>query len=469
MCQQSSHQPHHTPVHRPNGAGLKVPFGLRDGKLLRPEQVEAGLACRCLCPACAAPLLAKAASSQHRRPHFAHMADTDCRAGYETALHLKAKELISQHARLWLPAWDGDADMPNPPALRDDEGRLVQGRRVEFPGREAELSEVRLEVGCGDYVPDILAKDEFGELLIEIRVSHAVDELKRRRIQSEGRRLIEIDLSRLDPVIVSDEDLLLHAVLEDPARRAWLSCPEATDAWREAYRDLKHEMASRNAEIARKREPIEATIRSQHLAHARGIATEQARKANRERFREQERAPHRQALEVLPELVSMERIEALMEAYEKRDRQAIAELLDGLPDPAIRRELQLAGPNSWVYTVHPAYWQSAVYRHFVFARASGEQFNQRDVARWVMQRFGREEPLYSLFRAQYAFRSRARAAGIRKRTISFWAFTELENQQIPDFYRPINSFIDRLIYLGVLERVPDILGQVQVVTENPCS
>lgn len=92
----------------------------------------------------------------------------------------------------------------------------------------------------------------------------------------------------------------------------------------------------------------------------------------------------------------------------------------------------------------------------------GAQFNQRDLARWVMQQFGREEVLYTLFRAQYMFRSKVRNAGIRKHRISFWAFTDLENSQIPDFYKPINSFVDRLIYVGALQRVPDILGEVRI-------
>lgn len=457
MCQQSSNIPDSQSP--PSKSGLRVPFGLRDGALVRPDQVGAGLTCRCKCPGCGAPLIAKAGSSQYRRPHFAHMADAECRSGYETALHLKAKELVAKHARLWRPAWDGDVDMPNPPALRDDDGIMVHGRRVEFPEREASLAEVGLEVRCGDYTPDILAVDEFGDLLIEIRVSHAVDEIKRRRIQSEGRRLIEIDLSRLDDATISDEGRLTHAVLQDLERRTWLSCPDATDAWREAYRDLKSELSRRNLEIARKRDE---EMRSERLAREKKAAGEESKRANRERFRAQERAPYQEALEDLPELVSMERIDSLLDAYAERDRKTIDELISGITSPEIRKAAQVVGPNSWIYTVHPAYWQSAAYHHFVVNRAQGTQFNNRDVARWVMQRFGREEALYSLFRAQYAFRSHARAAGFQKRSISFWAFSALENQQVPNFYRPINSFVDRLAYLGVLEHVSGILGEFRV-------
>ena len=53
--------------------------------------------------------------------------------------------------------------------------------------------------------------------------------------------------------------------------------------------------------------------------------------------------------------------------------------------------------------------------------------------RWVMREFERDGVLYTLFRAQDEFVSKARKAGFRKHRISFLAFAELENQQIPNF------------------------------------
>lgn len=452
MCQQPSVLPTTSSGPPHSGTSLKVPFGVREGKVLRPEQVQPGLACRCLCPGCGTSLVAKARNSQHRRPYFAHMADAECRAGYETALHLKAKELIAQHARLWLPSWDGEEGMANPPALSDDEGEIVAGDRIHFPSREAALSDIRLEVRCGDYVPDIIANDGAGELLIEIRVSHAVDEVKRRRIQSEGRRLVEIDLSRLDQNVVADEDQLRHAVLEDPKLRVWLSCPEATDAWRESLRALKVALDRRNKDLALKRAELQAAENARQIADDRAIAEEEAGRANRDGSRDQAWAPHWSALSALPELISLERIELLLQEYAARDRAEIARLVAEIPDAAVRNEVQLIGPNGWLYTVHPAYWQSALYCHFALGRSPGHQFNSRDAARWVMTKFGKEEPLYTLFRTQYALRRRSASVSANKRKATFRAFTDMENQPIPNFYGPVNNFLDRLVHLGVIGR-----------------
>lgn len=87
MRQASIDSPQISPaVPRPLAGVLKVPFGLKAGRMWSPKQVAPGRECGCVCPACGAPLVAKAADSTCRRPHFAHLAETDCRAGYETAL-----------------------------------------------------------------------------------------------------------------------------------------------------------------------------------------------------------------------------------------------------------------------------------------------------------------------------------------------------------------------------------------------
>ncbi len=451
---------------RPNAGVLKVPFGLKGGRMWSPKQVAPGRECGCTCPACGAALVAKAADSTCRRAHFAHLAETDCRAGYETALHKKAKELVAEHAALLLPAWEGEAAMPNPPQLQDDVGQCCVGARVEFPSRQVHLQNVRLEEVQGDYTPDVIADDESGELLIEIRVSHAVDPLKRRRIQAEGKRLIEIDLSRLDPDDLQDETRLVQTVLSAPENRVWLACPEATEAWRESFRALKAQVAQRNLEIAQARQLQEVAQLAQQRAaeQARAEATE--RLAQRERFRDQERSRYQAELEELPSLVSVARIETLLADYDARDGKEADQLIAQISSPSVQQAVRYCGPNAWLYQVHPRLWQAACYHRFVLGQTAGTQFNQRELARWVMQRFGREEVLFSLFRAQYSFRDRARKAGIPKRRISHWAFTDLENRQIPDFYRPINAFVDRLVYVGVLERVPELLGEVRVSGES---
>lgn len=439
------------------GSRFKVPYGLKDGRMWSPSMVPNGKACGCICPACRAPLVAKATQSERRRPHFAHAAETDCQAGYETALHLKAKQLIADRRRIWLPRWDGEIDMPNPPSGTDIAGYLVAGRRVEFPAREVSLGDVRLEESRGDYIPDVIAVDNHGELLIEVKVTHAVSEEKRRRIQSEGLRLMEIDLSGLRPQEGFDEELFARYVLDDVSNRAWLSCPLATEDWRASTRELKQTLAERNLEIERQRSQAEA--RRAQLADDREL-----RNLRRERAKAKQRVPLQRQLDALASLVAPERVKALLNTRWERDRTTAEELIIEISVQRVKQTLLVHHSDAWIYGVHPVLWQVATYRHFIHEKPAGTRFNQREVARWVRMRFGCDTDLYDLFRAQYAARADARRAGYYKNRISNWVFSEAENQLIPNFYIPINDLVNRLVLAGALMHNLSVLGEVFVAT-----
>src|SRR3546814_18280740 len=109
--------------------------------------------------------------------------------------------------------------MPNPPQASDADGHVHVGRRVDYPARQSALHKVEMERWFGTYKPDVYAWDEASELLVEIRVNHAVDECKAARVQAHGRRMIEIDLSRLDCDPHHDLAPVAHVVLNDPVPR----------------------------------------------------------------------------------------------------------------------------------------------------------------------------------------------------------------------------------------------------------
>ncbi|GAB3317149.1 competence protein CoiA family protein [Luteimonas notoginsengisoli] len=117
-------------------AGLKVPFGERDGVLYPPSAVDSGLACGCRCPGCGQQLLAK--KGQTQRWHFAHYhggGDEHC---YETAVHKMAKQVLLAARQIELPAWKRIAVLP------DLEHQLHQ-EVLERPARGWEYTQAREE------------------------------------------------------------------------------------------------------------------------------------------------------------------------------------------------------------------------------------------------------------------------------------------------------------------------------------
>ena len=175
---------------------LRLPFGLREGRMWAPREVASGLACDCTYPACGSPLESRNKGSKHKA-YFAHHSGNTCHGAYESAIYRMAQQLICDRLRLTLPAWNGAEGMPNPPTATDSRGSRLLGKRVYYPSRSVQLRTAKTEPNIADYRPDVLAEDNEGELLIEIRVSDVVDDRKGRSLPPDGRRMMEIDLSGL--------------------------------------------------------------------------------------------------------------------------------------------------------------------------------------------------------------------------------------------------------------------------------
>ena len=77
-------------------------YALKDGIAMSVENVESGLKCGCICPSCGEPLVAKKGTK--RMHHFSHYSGHNCEYGYETSLHLAAKDILSKANRIVLPA-----------------------------------------------------------------------------------------------------------------------------------------------------------------------------------------------------------------------------------------------------------------------------------------------------------------------------------------------------------------------------
>ena len=457
--------PEHSAIGKPSATqhaarrGFRVPFGLRDGRVLAPTEVPSGKACGCVCPACHRPLVAKAQASPRRRPHFAHMVDLGCDTGTETGIHLRAKQVICDQMTVLLPGWHGELlRWPNPPRLSDSAGNWHEGQRVDHPEKPTVLLEAEAERACGDYRPDVYAVDEAGVVLIEIRVTYAVDEAKTAYVCRDGLRMIEIDLSRMDRDISHDATAFDQLVLQEPGNRTWISCPAAEAAWEVSRSALQAHVESINRQLEdEKRQREREAQRKQEAARSQA-----ADKAGRQAFmRRKLRMPHQDALAALPGLVDPHRVSTLQSELAEIARERLDQLRQELP-PALDRACMAPQTADWIYGVAPPLWRILVLRRFVQNRQPGDRFNNRDVFRWIKQTFPIDRELYGLFIAQYGSRRSAREAGYHKRMIDCWAFTPEENALIPNFYTPANDFTERLAYLGVLKRIPHELGGYEV-------
>lgn len=162
------------------------------------DPVERGLACECECWHCGGRLVARLGA--RKRHHFAHhrTADEDPRCG-ESALHLLGKWLITQMTCIPLPSITASSLR-----LVGSYGAVLRSPEHSLFGKGNPLSitavveEVSLESGLR---ADLLVTGELlGQplpVVIEIKVTHAVEDEKLERLSVEDVTAVEIDLSQI--------------------------------------------------------------------------------------------------------------------------------------------------------------------------------------------------------------------------------------------------------------------------------
>jgi hypothetical protein len=180
---------------------MKNPYGIKNGALVTVESVEKGLACDCTCPACGEPL--EAHKGNIKDHYFKHYNGSDCGYGLETAAHVFAKNCIEKNKILLLPSLKAT---PNWEELKylDDQyfdqqpfDHSVMFKDVVRPWYKLKIDSVALEKRVGRIVPDIVVVAKGRELLVEIKVTHGIDEEKSKYIMENNLSVVEYDFSSM--------------------------------------------------------------------------------------------------------------------------------------------------------------------------------------------------------------------------------------------------------------------------------
>lgn len=176
---------------------LNLTYAMKDGKLIHISEAERGLKCGCICPACRELVIARKGTKKMH--HFAHRSSENCQYGYETSLHLAAKEILSQAKKIVIPSIDIIFYGSFKDMIRFSDATEITIERVE------------LEHKFRNVIPDVVVYTDGKPLFIEIYVTHPVDEEKLNKLKELGISTIEIDLSGVDHSITTEElsDILL--------------------------------------------------------------------------------------------------------------------------------------------------------------------------------------------------------------------------------------------------------------------
>lgn len=220
--------------------GSTIPLGERDGIMLRAYEVENGLRCGCICPACRRPLVA-ANQGEKRLPYFRHAELEECSGGRSEGIRRAAVQLIAQHQRLQLPSFAERVSI----FLKS--GRSVI-RDAGFDAVSIVPDKVERFVDLDDLRAHARLSLQGHNLIVRIKCSSRQEHERKRRLQAMDVSSIEIDLHRLSDADINDETVFQHAVLDNPLNRTWTRSLKGEALVARAYVELEPEAARLNAE-----------------------------------------------------------------------------------------------------------------------------------------------------------------------------------------------------------------------------
>ena len=199
----------------------ELKYGLFGDKLVCIDEVESGLACNCLCPHCRAQLIARKGS--HRVKHFAHYRLADCNHGTETALHLMAKNIVSETRKIFVPY------VPKTEYDFSNQGKIITFEKAEL--EKSLSSSIR---------GDIILYSGSSYLNIEIKVTHEVDLDKTVELFNLGIPTIEVDLSDIKsnftPEVIAERLLAdTHIRLINSPKRKEVFAKLLLGEWKDTY------------------------------------------------------------------------------------------------------------------------------------------------------------------------------------------------------------------------------------------
>lgn len=193
-------------------------FGLQDGTLKHISEVVNGLKCNCICPACDERLVARNGGKK-RINHFAHYKGNECKYGFQTSIHLVAKEILEKCGKIKVPG----VSVPIKVGIIAEEYKLHEISKDLY----ITIDKVILEKKLHNYIPDVVVFSRNKKLIIEIAVTHFVGRKKLDKIKESKISAIEINLSKIENDFNRNE--LESLIIEDLSLKSWLHNQYAED------------------------------------------------------------------------------------------------------------------------------------------------------------------------------------------------------------------------------------------------
>lgn len=403
---------------------IQLQYGITNNTLVSIEDIPRernGLRCGCSCPGCGQPLIARL--GEKKRKHFGHKSGSVCNVEYaqQTALHMLAKEIIEQERYFTFPSYNislADINWDDSFHSQYNIPRSLEYRKAYT----ANCTSVTLEKRVSDFVPDVIVEVHRRTCLIEIAVTHFIDEAKQQKINEVGLPVVEVDLSSFIGQQITRE-IVRDALISQVANKKWIYNPLKEDAidWATAEYNKLYASALEREENERQK----WLKRSQE-------------KAQKEKIREKKREETAFLLEDLFEPENYKH-----ELQNLRSDDEFNAVLRGLHlykelNGSIPFFLDIPITGEMVFACDRRIWQAALFDKFIYYRKMDENETVR-IGMNKIQTCLREHMDFVPIDWKLASRATVEINGCR--------------QKFTLFYDVVKQYLDYLHYIGFISRL----------------
>ncbi|WP_248800600.1 hypothetical protein [Pseudomonas sp. MWU13-2105] len=253
--------------------GNTIPFGERDGVMYRAFEVENGLACGCVCPACHRPLNA-ANQGKIVSPYFRHVQWEDCLWGHKEGVRRAAVALLVPPHSLLLPGFQGTVSV-------NTLSGLPLAQEIGFGPSSIIAERVERFVAFDEVIAHAVLHIGERQLLVRFKMSARAEYERYQRLKALEHSSLEIDLGELTLEQINDPVAFERAVLSDLDNRRWIRSARG------------QQMEARTREILQAQAHVAEARWAKEQAHLQAVAD--AQRAEQKRLaavRAKEREAH---------------------------------------------------------------------------------------------------------------------------------------------------------------------------------
>ncbi|MEL7834855.1 competence protein CoiA family protein [Fodinibius sp. N2] len=414
---------------------IKLPFGLKEGRLYHITKVENGLKCNCICPNCEAKLIARN-QGKKKVPHFAHYKSTQCPGSLETAIHLMAKQIIQDELLIYTPKYSKET------IAYDDEGIPHYGKNTHIPPDNVEFDRVDVEVSKSGYRPDVIAFKNGKSLNIEIKVSHEVDEEKASLIKSVQEPMLEIDLSDLTEDTLLDIEQFNWEVIQNVENKEWIHNPKGEENYEKNLAQLEIKVEQINKKIRKQKE----------------------KKKDFKELKEKKRELYQEDLERLEKAKDSKEIEDRLGKLESANSNLIRKQFQhiGYEEEVGPKIFSVQTDSGWIFQVHPKVWQSAIFLKFIQDESVDTIIKANKVKNWVVNKYGILDFVETLNSIKQKHKKIGKRRGKWYGEKGAWFFSDEENWMIDSPYKPIVQYLNYLAEINILNTDDDDYNKFRI-------